>query len=243
MDKNLCIKGVSMKPQNQQKELTGQKTSELSSTLEGAIDRKAFTRRQADIFDKAAVWFSGQDTLYSEAYKRLQAIVEKGISGFECTLPLRVLDVGAGCGVLTGILLDINPEMRITAVDLSYNMLFELKRRYPGVMTIHLDIVDLSGPTFFDMVWFNACFGNLYDPAAALRHVASQMSYGASLHISHPMGRAYQQRLHEQDPLTVPHLLPANKEEAMKLAEGSGLKLELFEDEDDSYLASYRLRS
>ena len=93
------------------------------------------------------------------------------------------------------------------------------------------------------MVWFNACFGNLYDPAAALRHVASQMSYGASLLISHSMGRKYQQQLHEQDPLTVPHLLPANEQEAVNVAEGSGLKLEAFEDKSDSFLVSYRLRS
>ena len=207
------------------------------------IDRKAFIRRQSCIFDKVATHFVSDEVMFTGAYKRLKKIVEQRITDFERSLPLRVLDVGSGCGVLTGILLGINPEMRVTAIDISENMLHELKRRYPRVMTIHRDIIELSGPTFFDMVWFNACFGNLYDPAAALRHVASQMSYGSRLLISHPMGRKYQQQLHEKDPLTVPHLLPASEQEAINIAEGSGLKLEVFEDKSDSFLVSYGLRS
>ena len=173
--------------------------------------------------------------------ERLHKLMSLGLAERDRLPETRFLDVGAGCGVLTGLLLESNPGARVTAVDLSKKMLDVLRERFPGVQTVAGDVLNLSSPAAYDSIWINACFGNLYDPGAVIRHLAGQMSYGASLHISHPMGRGFQKRLHEKDPLTVPYTLPASREESDELFAGSGLDFVRLLDEEQAYLLSYRL--
>lgn len=207
---------------------------------ETLLDRSTFNRHQTEVFDQAAEHFAADDAVADDVRLRLLEIVRLGMKDSGLRSEARILDVGAGCGVLTGLMLNENPQARITAVDLSEKMLAVLKERFPGVMTVKDDVLNLNSPTDFDSIWFNACFGNLYDPGSVVRHLASQMSYGATLHISHPMGRMFQETLHQRYPESVPHSLPASREEAEELVEGSGLEFVRLINEEKLYLLSFR---
>ncbi|WP_062262021.1 class I SAM-dependent methyltransferase [Endozoicomonas arenosclerae] len=204
-------------------------------------DQDAFIRRQEAVFSQAAEHFSSDEFISEALRKRLERLVDSGLGERGLKSGFRILDVGAGCGALTDVFLAKNPSADITAVDLSENMLKVLSSRYPSVKIVREDILKFSSPVDFDSVWFNACFGNLFDPAQVLRHISAQMTYGAKLHISHPMGRAFQKGLHRKYPDVVPHLLPANEEEAVKLVKGTGLVVEQMVDEKQLYLLSFRL--
>ncbi|MGI9283300.1 MAG: methyltransferase [Endozoicomonas sp.] len=203
-------------------------------------DPDTFVRHQEEVFNGAADYFSADGFVSKELRKRLERLVGSGLGKRELESGVRILDVGAGCGALTEVLLEKNPGADITAVDLSEKMLEVLSSRYPGVKTVRKDILKFSSPVNFDSVWFNACFGNLLDPGAVIRHIAAQMTYGAKLHISHPMGRRFQQGLHEKYPQVVPHTLPADKNQANRLVEGTGLVMEQMVDEKKLYLLSFR---
>ena len=205
------------------------------------LDRSAFNRRQTEVFDRASAFFASEEAVPDDALDRLHKLLSLGLAERDHLPDTRFLDVGAGCGVLTGLLLEVNPGARVTAVDLSKNMLDVLKERFPGVQTVADDVLTLSSPSAYDSIWINACFGNLYDPGAVIRHLAAQLSYGASLHISHPMGRGFQGRLHKKDPLTVPNTLPGSREESDGLFAGSGLDFVRLVDEEQAYLLTYRL--
>jgi len=116
-------------------------------------------------------------------------------------------------------------------------MLTEAKRTYPEVCFWCGDVVDLPvGLGCFDVIFFNAMFGNVWDQGETLQFSASRLNAAGRLLISHPMGAAFVQELHRGDPDMVPHTLPDRTEIAI-IIEGSSLKLNHFRDEPDLYLA------
>ncbi|KEQ18864.1 class I SAM-dependent methyltransferase [Endozoicomonas numazuensis] len=213
---------------------------EGEKNADNRADPDAFVRHQEEVFNEAAAYFSKEGFISEELRGRLEALVDKGLGDRGLEPGVRILDVGAGCGALTEVFLERNPSADITAVDLSEKMLGVLSSRYPGVKTVRSDILKFSSPVDFDSVWFNACFGNLLDPGAVIRHIAAQMTYGARLHISHPMGRGFQLGLHKKYPQVVPHLLPEDQGQVDELVEGTGLIMEQMVDEDKLYLLSFR---
>ncbi|MCS7072819.1 MAG: class I SAM-dependent methyltransferase, partial [Anaerolinea sp.] len=149
----------------------------------------------------------------------------------------RVLDVGTGVGVLI-------PHLRragaghIVACDLSQQMLAHAQQRHGTAADfLHCDILDLPADLQpFDAVFFNAMFGNLYDPAAALCRARELLRPGGQIIISHPMGRAWHSHLRTQHADMVLHDLP-DRDAAVALFEACGLRLQEFVDEDDLYIA------
>lgn len=78
--------------------------------------------------------------------------------------------------------------------------------------TWHGDVSDLPyffGP--FDAIFFNACFGNMFDQRAALIKALSLMRPGSCLVLSHPLGRTWVNELHAADPARVPHPYPVGR--------------------------------
>jgi len=57
-------------------------------------------------------------------------------------------------------------------------------------------------------VVFNAVFGNLFDQRAALEAAAALLQEGGRIVISHPLGRAFHERLRAGETDIVPHALP-----------------------------------
>jgi len=102
---------------------------------------------------------------------------------------IRVLDAGCGTGVGTEYIAHLNPEAKVTAIDLSEKALEVAKERTrrSGANTVEFhslslyDVGNLSGE--FD--WIN-CVGVLHhlpDPVLGLRSLAEKLAPGGIIHI------------------------------------------------------------
>jgi hypothetical protein len=88
----------------------------------------------------------------------------------------------------------------------------------------------------FDVIFFNACFGNFFDPDATIEKASGLLKTGGTIIISHPLGNRFVACLKEANPSLVMRLLPARPELA-KFEASYGLTLNVFENEPDFYLA------
>lgn len=86
-----------------------------------------------------------------------------------------VLDVGSGAGAMIVHMLEFGVQQHnIVACDLSAVMIENCKKRFEQVNFWQGDILDFSPeqlsdcPTVFDAIFFNACFGNIWDQYRAL---------------------------------------------------------------------------
>ena len=172
-----------------------------------------------------------------EILARTQKIAESA----GLTAGSQVLDVGTGTGALIVHFLELGVKQQdITGIDLTEEMLKIARERFPHVNFIKADVLDadsvIGEANQFDAVFFNACFGNIFDQKLALQKTHALLRSGGSIIISHPLGKRFVKALHTSDPEIVPHFLPEKdqlndwgKELAMELAE--------FIDEPDFYLA------
>ncbi len=194
--------------------------------------RKEHDRYQRRYFD------SSVDTFLLTIPKEVEDKTRSIVQAAHLDKMSRVLDVGTGCGVLIKHFLEEGLQMsNIAACDLSAKMLAEAKTRYPAATFWQGDIVDLPGNAGkFDAIFFNACFGNIYDQKKALSACGGRLSPGGKIVLSHPLGKIFVEKLHLHDAQLVPHCLPAaailkNWASAFKL------KLDMFQDDQDFYLA------
>lgn len=134
----------------------------------------------------------------------------------------RVLDVGTGVGVLVAHFLEFGVKPgNIVGLDLSQEMLRGAKSRFPEVFFYQSDIADLRLPLpeefpanieCFDVVFFNACFGNMWNQQEALMAAVHLLDRGGQIVISHPLGSRFVDSLHQNEPHIVPHRLPDQKQ-------------------------------
>jgi riboflavin kinase len=129
-----------------------------------------------------------------------------------------------------------NVQLKITGVDLSPLMAGHASNRAESLLedeqkknelehTIQVITSDIiafcasandpkNNGIVYDGIILNACFGNFFNPGAVLQALpvsstSTTSTYKATtIAISHPLGAAFVQQLHEQDPQMVPHLLP-----------------------------------
>lgn len=158
----------------------------------------------------------------------------------------KILDVGTGTGALIAHFLEasVKPE-NIIGLDLTDAMLQNARARFPEVHFICGDVLDVdklleAQPVHilrqYDAVFFNACFGNLFDQQTALEKTSKLLSKNGSIVISHPLGARFVKALHESDPSIVPFLLP-DRIQLDTWAKLLNLKVADFIDEKDFYLA------
>lgn len=157
-------------------------------------------------------------------------------SGDETTI--RILDVACGSGALFSFLLEQQNNaqsganrrrLEITGVDLSPEMVAAARKHAHALLSsspdstkievVESDVLQYTpnkadSTHLFDLIIVNACFGNFWNPANVLEHLAKNLlAPRGSVVISHPLGAAFVARLHREDPLTVPHLLPTSLDE------------------------------
>ncbi len=152
----------------------------------------------------------------------------------------QVLDVGTGTGALIVHFLELGVKQEnITGVDLSEEMLKNARERFPKVNFIKGDILDadtvIGSANQFDAVFFNACFGNIFDQKLALQKTQALLRSGGSIVISHPLGKRFVKALHDSDPDIVPHFLP-EREQLNGWSQELNMQLSEFIDEPDFYL-------
>jgi riboflavin kinase len=192
--------------------------------------RSTHNARQAAIFNQAVDFFLRP--IPPEIEERTARIVALA------ALPsgARVLDVGSGVGVLIRHL-QAGGASHIVACDLSEQMLANARQRHGDAIEYYLgDIIDFPGVSEpFDAVFFNAVFGNVYDPDGALARARALLRAGGVVVLSHPMGRAWHTRLREQNPEMVPRDLP-DRTETERLFSRTGFDLRTAIDEPDLYV-------
>lgn len=211
------------------------------------MSRSEHNQAQAATFDQPDIVKEFMQPLPPEIEQRLSIIVNS-VPGLGPES--RVIDAGAGTGCLAPHL-QARGVSDITAVDLSAEMLKQLRSRFPspgnvgnnkGVRTWHGDLVDL--PVYMgsaDAIFLNAMFGNVHDQHYTLARAAQLLKPGGYVVISHAEGRAWHLALRARSaPGMIPHELPDSAALGALLFD---LPLEVVElrDEASLYLAVLKI--
>jgi ubiquinone/menaquinone biosynthesis C-methylase UbiE len=186
-------------------------------------------RLQRENFDKLYRLF--EPPLPEGVPERLEKIVEHGKISRGDT----VLDVGSGTGILIPIIKKYEPRW-IYACDLSAAMLEQLNsKKYPNVETIVADVRDLRlPPSSIDVVFINACYGNIVDKPGAFSNLSRMMTPQSRMVISHPLGKSFVRSMRER--ASFPLDAFPEKPEAERLFRPFGLEIETFIDEPNLYI-------
>jgi ubiquinone/menaquinone biosynthesis C-methylase UbiE len=199
------------------------------------IERRAHAELQRKYFDKLAYGFT--QPISADVEERTRRIVRAAKLHDES----RVLDVATGTGVLIAhfAAAGVNAN-NIAGCDLSANMLELARSRYPEVQFWQGDYYEFPlDMGKFDAIFFNGCFGNLYDPDAAIERGGLLLNSGGRLVIGHPLGATFVGQLRANEPSLVPHLLP-DRDRLLEWSSRHNLNLEIFVDEPDLYVAVMR---
>lgn len=203
-------------------------------------NRRRHDKLQAEYFNRKADFFV--QPIPEDIQRRTKDIVKSaGLSAGSF-----VLDVGTGTGALIKHFIEFGvSEKNIVGCDLCEEMLKKARQRYPSVNFWQGDIIDFPWPLpqnfadhiqCFDAVFFNACFGNIWNQKQALKRASDVLCRSGKIMISHPLGAKFVKALNDAEPKIVPHLLPS-KERLLDLIDGLPLSLLSFADEPDFYLS------
>ncbi|MCU0593946.1 MAG: class I SAM-dependent methyltransferase [Desulfobacterota bacterium] len=186
-------------------------------------------RIQRETFDRLHHLF--EPPLPEGVPERLEKIVESGKIEKGDT----VLDVGTGTGILIPIIKKYEPKW-IYACDLSEAMLRQLNsKKYPNVETILADVRDLMLPgSSIDVVFINACYGNIIDKAGAFSNLSRMMKPQGRMVISHPLGKSFTRSMRERASFPLDPF--PEKTEAGELFRPFGFEIETFIDEPTLYV-------
>lgn len=201
---------------------------------------KTLTRTRAFFDERATNW----DTMISAGHgERLRKIVERLSVQSNAT----VLDVGTGTGVLLPILADMLDETgRVVAVDVSFRMMQETKRRIagftandalPAFSLIHADVVQPPlRDAAFDWVVCNSCFPHFHDQQQAVGAMARLLKPSGRLVVCHTESRDAINELHRKVGGVVGgHELP--EDDTMRaLVVSAGLIVKTLDSTSDNYL-------
>ena len=196
--------------------------------------RHAHCEYEKQYFDKHCDFF--RQPIAAEIEVRTRQIVRQA----KLNSGSRVLDVGTGMGVLIKHFIEfgVKPE-NVVGCDLSHNMLAEAKTRFPKATFWQGDIADF--PTdeyrhYFDAVFFNACFGNIFDRAGAITVASHDLRSGGAIIISHPLGNSFVDQLRSYDRNLVLTIMP-NRDRLQNFCNDNDLTIAELRDEPDFYLA------
>ena len=123
-----------------------------------------------------------QKNIFTEAYeefcKSIPVEVEENLKQIVASVSLlggeHVLDVGTGTGVLIPYIRKYG-SIDIVACDLTQIMLEKAREKHDGVTFWLGDVIDLpSSLGLFDVVFFNAMFGNVWNQRRILQKIGMQ---------------------------------------------------------------------
>ena len=193
-------------------------------------ERKEHNKYQQKIFAMEVQGFC--EPIPQEIQLRLQRIVDK----VWLMKGERVLDVGTGTGVLIPYIQSYG-VVDIVGCDLSSAMLAVGQERYQDVIFWCGDVVDIpTGLGPFDVVIFNAVFGNVWDQKETLSRISELLGKAGRVCISHPLGSRFVAHLNQMDPRRTPNTLP-DQNRLREMIQQLPFELVHFEDKLNLYLA------
>ncbi|HZS02097.1 MAG TPA: class I SAM-dependent methyltransferase [Chloroflexota bacterium] len=153
------------------------------------MDRSGSRAHEWQSREYAAYWVSDAESRDHERTEQLALLAS--LLPFPPDAPLRVLDLGAGYGIVTGTVLRAFPRARVTLFDLSEAMLEHARSRLaPHAAQLDYAVGDLSRPDWldavhgpYDAVVSAAVLHNLRDGpriAAIYRELATILSPGGA---------------------------------------------------------------
>ncbi|EHR5764586.1 MULTISPECIES: class I SAM-dependent methyltransferase [Vibrio harveyi group] len=206
--------------------------------LGGELSNDDFMAIQKSFFDRESQWYASKKSRPDFTASRLQTIVQsakKYLSKHQCETH-NILDVGTGTGVLIQYINESFMNVRVHALDVSANQLAIAKSRYPDIETYQSDVTLFINPIGYDVIYCNACFGNLLNQQAALRVMSAMLNDNGIVVLSHPLGSAFVQELHRSNSLIVPNTLPTNVQQVNDLISGTPLTVVELVDHKGLYL-------
>lgn len=206
----------------------------LSRRYGGTLsDKKEHVEFQRHYFDQHVEVFRQPipDDVIQRSREIVKTIVEDGST-------IRILDVGTGIGAFLKLYHERGvPFSKMLGCDLSTEMLREARQRYPEVQFWQGDVLELPEKFGdFDLIVFNACFGNIFDQQSVLKKSRSRLNSKGKIAVSHPMGNRFVQQLKNAEPNLVCTLMPG-KAQLELWAKQLRMELIVFADEEDMYLA------
>ncbi|NIA12695.1 MAG: methyltransferase domain-containing protein [Nitrospiraceae bacterium] len=179
--------------------------------------------------ERAANWDDMVCPQHAERLKTMVAALGLSDGG-------RVLDVGAGNGVLVPFL--AAKARFVVELDISRRMLCEGRARSVGekVAFLQADVLDLPiAPAAFDVVICNSCFPHFSDQRRAIAEMARVLDTGGRLVVCHTQSRECINTHHRRAGGTVGgHELPPD-DEMRALVTGAGLSVAEFSNGPGGY--------
>ncbi|MBC2397535.1 class I SAM-dependent methyltransferase [Clostridium tetanomorphum] len=120
-----------------------------------------------------------------------------------------ILDVGTGTGVLIKYLLKTSP-MKITAVDISENMIEVAKSKYKGEK-VEFIIKDINryNDKNFDYIFLYSVYPHFKDKEATLRHLRKLLNKGGKIIIAHSDSKEKINKVHSRNEIVKEDKLPS----------------------------------
>jgi len=190
-----------------------------------------------DWFDRRAADWDTQMPL-----ERILPALHAGLEELDLRPDERVLDLGCGTGVLTGVLLErLGPRAAIEAVDLAPAMLERARAKHSD-RRVRFHQAEAScvplPPGSVDRVLCYAAWPHFEDPDGVAHELHRLLRPGGALHVWHLDGRATIDRIHREagGPVGRHRLEPAERLAA--LLTRAGFTVTECRDESDGYRVS-----
>ncbi|EYE87141.1 hypothetical protein Q428_15010 [Fervidicella metallireducens AeB] len=118
-----------------------------------------------------------------------------------------ILDVGTGTGVLIKFLLEYNPE-KITAIDLSENMIEMAKKKYTDERIEFLcgDVLEHQGQ--YDYIFLYSVYPHFTDKEKLLKQLFSILKLGGKIVVAHSQSKEQINAIHRSHKAVEDHKLP-----------------------------------
>ena len=173
--------------------------------------------------------------------EELERRLEMFVSQFDLKRGEKILDVGAGTGVLIPhILKTTGSSSIVVAVDFAERMARICNRKCHGLANVMVGVQTVERlallPTSFDVVTCFGLFPHIKDKKKALKEINCVLRQGGKLVIAHALSSVEIRKHHQNAPQVVANDVLPEKKEMRKLLCGAGFSVRQLKDECGCYL-------
>ena len=195
------------------------------------MSRRAFFNEIADTWDKH---FQTQE---------LTKFLEQIVPNFGLASGQKVLDVGAGTGVLIPFLLEaVGPKGQIEAVDYAKKMANICKAKYAHIPNVRVSVqeaekLDFPSQTFDAVICFGS-FPHIENKEEALREISRVLKSDGKLFIAHALSSEEIETHHHKSAAPVAHDVLPDRTEMKQMLKQAGFTGTNIIDKPGCYLCS-----